>query len=113
VLAVPGQSFICAKVATAMRDGLPERVDVVKAVRCADRRPLRVVEGGYLSAGYVLPDESPVEIEVKSGTRGLRRCIGRRWSRRKRGLARSEEDWKSGCRNCGCAKKFAAGYGTW
>ena len=110
MLAVPGQALIRAEIAAAMRDDPAERIDVVEAVRRADRCPMGVVEIRRLGSGDVVAEESPVEIEVEFCAGGWRRRVGCCWRGRKRGVARSEEDGQSGGRDCGCAEEFAAGW---
>ena len=79
VLAIPREPLVGASVAAAVRDDLAEGVDVVEAVRRADDRPLRVVEGGSFRPGDILADEPPVQVEVDPGTRriGRREAGGR------------------------------------
>ena len=109
VFAIPRDPLVRAHVAAAVRDDLPERVDVVKAVRGADGGPLRIVEGGSFGPGRVLADKPPVEIEVQPDARRGGRRVARRRSGCERGMAGSEKDRQPGCRNRGGFKKSTAG----
>ena len=76
VFAIPGETFVGAEVAAAVRDDAAEGVDVVEAVRGADCVPLGVVDGRGFGVGDVLTDELPVEVEVVGGARGCRWGVG-------------------------------------
>jgi hypothetical protein len=77
VLAVPGEPLVGSQVAAAVRDDLPERVDIVEAVGRADGCPMRIVEVGSFRSSDVLTDKFPVQIEVDPGARRLGRYVAR------------------------------------
>src|ERR1039458_3544094 len=72
MFAIPREPLVGSQVAAAVRNDFPEGVDVVKTVRSADGRPLRVVEGKSFGAGPIFTDKSPIKIEIEPGARGWR-----------------------------------------